>query len=109
VEKGDLLDGLLHLLGGEAPREPVCGGEPLALQLAHQLLLRFDLVTRKNILKGQYIRFLQNADLVLQAAYSANKQVFTDSTTYIQLYVLQRGTISFNGMYSSLINVYLPR
>jgi hypothetical protein len=47
VEKSDLLDSLLHLLGGEAPREPVCGGEALALQLAHQLLLRFDLITRK--------------------------------------------------------------
>ncbi len=47
MEKSDLLDSLLHLLGGEAPREPVCGGEALALQLAHQLLLRFDLITRK--------------------------------------------------------------
>jgi hypothetical protein len=81
VEKGDLLDGLLHLLGGEASREPVCGGEPLALQLAHQLLLCFDLTTRKNILKGECIRFLQTADLDLQAAYSDRKQMFTDSTT----------------------------
>jgi hypothetical protein len=68
VKKGDLLDGLLHLLRGEAPREPVCGGEPLALQLAHQLLLRFDLTTRKNILKVHYSKLLQIADLVLQAA-----------------------------------------
>ena len=66
------MDGLLHLLGGEAPREPVCGGEPLALQLAHQLLLRFDLITRKSILKGEYIRFVQTADLVLQAVTKVN-------------------------------------
>jgi hypothetical protein len=68
MKKGDLLDGLLHLLGGEAPCEPVCGGEPLALQLAHQLLFRFDLTKRKHILKGQYIRLLKTADLILHAA-----------------------------------------
>ncbi len=109
MEKGDLLDGLLHLLRGEASREPVCGGEPLALQLAHQLLLRFDLITRKHILKGEYIRFLQIVGLVHHADYSDRTQMFPDSTTteyncvlcinhhtYSYTYVLQNWTIAWD-------------
>jgi hypothetical protein len=106
MKKGDLLDCLLHLLGGEAPREPVCGGEPLALQLAHQLLLRFDLIKRKNILKGENIRFLQTTEC---------KPCSSGSLKCLQIVQLrhlhrihstaeleQSETIAFNGMYSSL-------